>query len=315
MWFCTAGEAMISLSQLGEIWQRTWFKPTNPAPFCLFRICFGVIVVSTACEWLLAAKDIFTDQGMISLHTVRMYSPYKVSLFWWLFPSAQTVNCLLVLLLLAAIAVTVGYKTRFSAFLVWLLVVSFANRNPLITNCGDDFVRISALLVFLGPAGSMYSLDRWFKSQKEGPQAQPEMYEPWAQRLMQLQTAAIYAWSFFYKSGESWWNGTAVHYAMHVRCYAPFVDPSLFDNLWICRLFNFGTLIIEFSLFTLVWVRGIRYWVLLAGTLLHLSLLVIMNIPLLQLIMLASYINFIEPERVQSFVRRVTAKLWRPGKV
>jgi hypothetical protein len=307
---------MISFSQLSHFWQRIWFKPTCPAPFCLFRIFFGAIVIWTTCEWLVNAKNLFGSQAMTSLSTVRLSYPYRLSLFWWLFPSEQAVNCLLILLLLAAVALTLGYKTRISAFFVWLLILSFDHRNPFILNCSDDFIRIAALLVLVGPAGRMYSLDSLFKTHREGgTSATTELCEPWAQRLMQLQTALVYAWSFFYKSGESWWNGTALHYAMHLKWCAFLVNPSIFDNIWICRLLDASTLIIEFSLFTVVWVRGIRYWVLLGGLLLHSSLLVATNIPTLQLIMMASYLNFIEPERVQSFVRRVTAKLWRPGKV
>jgi len=306
---------MISFHQLSDFWQRVWFKPACPAPFCLFRIFFGAIVVWTACEWLVNAGDLFGSQAMTSLSTVRLHYPYRLSLFWWLFPSEPAVDCLLILFLLAAVALTLGYKTRISAFVVWLLLLSFDHRNPFILNCSDAFVRIAALLVFLGPAGKMYSLDSWFKAHREGTSATTELCEPWAQRLMQLQTALIYAWSFFYKSGESWWNGTALHYAMHVKCFAFLVSPSLFDNLWICRLLDASTLIIEFSLFTLVWVKGIRYWVLLAGLLLHSSLLVAMNIPTLQLIMMVSYINFIEPEKLQSVMQTLAAKFSRAGKL
>jgi Vitamin K-dependent gamma-carboxylase len=314
MQLCRAGEEMISLRQLSEFWQRIWFQPTSPASFCLFRIGFGLIAALTAWEWLLNSTDLLTNQAMTSVHTARAIFPYRLSLFWWLFPSEPTVICLLILLLLAAIALTIGYKTRFSAFLVWFLIVSFDNRNPFILNCGDAFIRIAALLVLLGPAGKMYSLDRWFESKKEQSHDPVVLCQPWAQRLMQFQIALVYAWSFFYKSGESWWNGTAVHYAMHVKSFSSFVDPSAFDNIWLCRLLDSGTLIIEFSLFTLVWVSAFRYWVLLAGLLLHSSLLVTMNFPSLQLIMMASYINFIEPEKVQSIVQAVSAKLSRLGK-
>ncbi len=305
---------MIELKQLAGIWHRIWFSPVSPAPFCLFRICFGAIAALTAGEWLLSSHDLFAAGAMTSMSTVRSMYPDKLTVFWWLYPSAQVVNCLLLLLFLSALSLMLGFKTRLSAFLVWFLLVSFSNRNPLILNCGDDFIRIAALLVFLGPAGKMYALDRLFALSKQPSSAQTVLCPPWAQRLLQLQTGLIYAWSFLYKYGESWWNGTAIYYAMHVKSYAPFINADLFDNLWAGRLLCFLTLALEFSLFTLIWVKELRPWVLLAGLLLHVSLLLTMSFPFLQLIMIASYLNFVEPETIQAIISAFGRVLLPPRK-
>jgi len=70
--------------------------------------------------------------------------------------------------------------------------------------------------------------------------------------------------------------------------------PVLFDHLWILNLLTWGTLAIEFSLWTLIWIKELRYYVLICGVALHLGIEWAMNVPLFGLLMIACYTNFVE---------------------
>ena len=53
---------------------------------------------------------------------------------------------------------------------------------------------------------------------------------------------------------------------------------------------------IEFALGLFLWVKELRYWLLLGGVLLHVMLEYAMNVPLFQFILLSSYVLFIDPD-------------------
>ncbi|HEY9788041.1 MAG TPA: HTTM domain-containing protein, partial [Candidatus Obscuribacterales bacterium] len=85
------------------------------------------------------------------------------------------------------------------------------------------------------------------------------------------------------------------YYTARLEEYAHFPVPILFDHLSTCQLLTWGTLLIEFSLCTLIWSRRFRKYVLLIGVIFHLGIDWSMNIPLFEYIMIAYYLNFLEP--------------------
>jgi uncharacterized membrane protein YphA (DoxX/SURF4 family) len=292
---------MIDAEKIRSLWQRIWFEPTSPAPFCMYRILFGAIVLLATASKLFDINLWYSTKGIVSVAAAKQFAgPNSLSLFFLIEPTSQVVLIAMLVLMLASATLCIGYKTRLSAFLVWFLVLSFNNRNQAILNCGDIFTQISALLLMLGPAEAMYSVDR----KNRGDQDQV-LAEPWAQRLLQVQIAAVYVAGFFWKYGQSWWNGTATYYAMNTKAYVLWKTPYIFDQLWTIQLTTWGTLAIEFSLFTLIWIKELRPWVLLAGLILHIGLLFTMNFAFLQLLMIASYINFLSPANVEKFARKL----------
>src|SRR6185295_9468808 len=77
-----------------------------------------------------------------------------------LFPDAWAAWALLMLLMVAAVALAVGFHARIAAVLVLVGVMSFERRNPLVFNAGDGLIRIIAFYLALAPAGASLSLDR-----------------------------------------------------------------------------------------------------------------------------------------------------------
>jgi hypothetical protein len=281
------------LQQLKMLWYDFFFKPTSPAPFCLFRILFGLIVLLSFIDCLPSATTLFGVDGVTTQALVNTQQHgYRLGLFYLLPPSTACVLGTMLTLILASITLMLGWHTRFSAFIVWFLLLSFRNRNPYVWNCGDELIQIVSLLILLGPSGAMYSVDAWIKSKEttiaEQAQNRVEIQcSPWVQRLVQIQLCVVYAVSFFCKSGRTWHDGTAVYYAMHIRFFTHYFPPYLFDHLWTCQLFSWSTLAIEFSLFTLIWVKPCRLFVLAIGVCMHLGMLFCMNLHVLELIILA----------------------------
>lgn len=294
------------------LWYDFFFKPVSPAPFCLFRIFFGLIVLLSFIDCLPSATTLFGVDGVTSQALVNSAQHgYRLGLFYLFPPSTTCVLGTMLMLILASITLTLGWHTRFSASIVWFLLLSFRNRNPYVWNCGDELIQIVSFLILLGPSGAMYSVDAWMKSKRtiKGEQAENKVeYSPWAQRLVQIQLCVVYAVSFFCKSGRTWHDGTAVYYAMHIRFFTHYCPPYIFDHLWTCQLFTWSTLAIEFSLFTLIWIKPCRLFVLAVGVCMHLAMLFCMNLHVLELIILACYINFIDARIVERMVTLSVAK-------
>jgi hypothetical protein len=178
--------------------EKIWM---SPAPFCVFRIFFGLIVLLSFIDSFPSATTLFGIDGVTSLALVNSAQHrYRLCLFYLFPPSTACVLGTMLTLILASITLTLGWHTRFSAFIVWFLLLSFRNRNPYVWNCGDELIQIVSLLMLLGPSGAMYSVDAWMKSNRtnKGEQAENKVEcSSWAQRLVQIQLCVVYAVSFF----------------------------------------------------------------------------------------------------------------------
>jgi predicted DCC family thiol-disulfide oxidoreductase YuxK len=156
-------------------------------------------------------------------------------------------------------------------------------------------------------AGAALSLDRLLRIARGKESGPPTPRAPWAMRLIQIQLAFVYIFAFVWKAmGTMWLSGTAVYYTSRLAEFWRFPVPYIFEHVWTIKIWSWMTLLIELALGTLVWIKELRYWVLLAGVMLHLGIDYSMNIPLFGFIMMSAYVTFIEPadlERAFAWVR------------
>lgn len=292
---------MISFRQIIACWNRFFFEPIAPNAIAIYRIVLGCLMTANL---LLMIPDVgawFSDRGTVSIATARTVSggsgfvilPYLPHTDGWVW-------AYFIVLLLFSVTFTLGFWTRTSAIVVFLLFVGLHHRNPVILNSGDSFMRIAMFFMIFAPAGAVYSLDRWWRVRKGREKGVPKPTEPWAQRLIQLQLAFLYFYAFVWKAmGPMWLEGTAVYYTSRLVEFWRFPVPYVYEHMWSIKLWSWGTLVVEFALGVLVWVKELRYWVLLSGVLLHLGIDYSMNIPLFGPIMVAAYITFVEPDHLQ----------------
>jgi hypothetical protein len=280
-------------------WDRFLFQPVSPVPIALYRIGFGILVILNLVFLLPDLNPFFGEQGMLPMGdpAVRYLRTPGLNVLAWLPHRPFWLYALISIAMLAAVCLTVGLLTRFSAIVVFVCLASLHFRNPLIINSGDAFLRIASFYLMFSAAGRAISLDRWLRVRRgTEPPGEPAPVAPWAQRLIQIQLAIVYLSTVHWKlQGPMWVDGTAVYYAIRVRDYYRFPVPYLFDHLWTIKLMTWGTLLVEFAMGALVWFRDLRYPVLLAGLMLHLGLEYSMNIQLFQWVMLSAFVLFIEP--------------------
>ncbi len=299
----------MSLLTLWRGWLKFWFEPASPMPMALYRIVYGLIVL-----WFgfLLCPDLLFWFGPASpvSNPVSREWPSEILLDpLILFPQTDTtIMAAFAILMISAFSLTIGLFSRASAFLLFLGLVSFHHHNWLILNSGDTIMRISALYLAVSNCGDALSVDRLIKTYVKGGKEPrtPQPKAPWAQRLMQIQLTLLYCQAFFSKlAGEMWVNGTALYYTTRLEDFRRFYFAPIADNVEILKYLTWATLAVELSLFTLIWLKDLRYIVIALGLLLHISIDLTMNLPIFQWLMMAAFIPFVYPEDLEKWANQV----------
>ncbi|MGH3937050.1 MAG: HTTM domain-containing protein [Pseudonocardiaceae bacterium] len=298
------------MNTLVQVWNRFWFAPTATSTVAVLRIAYGILIVG----WTLSlAPDLFAFFAVRGIvpeqlgNTLSWYDPL------WIFQSDVTIVIMFSLLLLAAIALTLGWHARVASGIVFLGICAFQSRNPLIFNAGDGLVRLLAFYMMLAPSGVALSLDRLRKTRDrfwEFP-----LRAPWAIRLIQIQLSVIYLSTVWAKlRGVTWNDGTAIHYALRIGDLRRFPVPSfIVDSPIVVNLLTWGTLGVELALGILVWNRTLRPWVLWIGVVMHLLIDYSILVGFFSFVILVAYIAFVPPETMSKVILAVRDRYAKPG--
>lgn len=295
----------MTLAQLLNVWNRFWFELRSPLPVSVFRILYGIHILFFG---LMIAPDLlvwYLPTGILSIPAYRDWlGSERFSALFWMPQNEWSVYAVFALLMISAVTLTVGFCTRTSNLVLVLMLVSLHNRNLLILNSGDGLLRLMGIYLLFSSAGQALSIDNWIK--RRAGKTVPALAPIWAQRLMQLQICLVYMHSFFAKLlGETWFEGTAVYYALQLRDFYRLPIMPLLGQLWMFKMLTWGTLVIELFMFTLVWIRELRYYILAAAVALHLGIELTMNIPQFEILMISSFVLFIDPNHLQRVVDKL----------
>jgi len=298
----------VSPRSLVNAWDTFFFSPQSPTPVALYRIFYGLLVVTTLGllhgDWL----TWYGVNAFMRIETMHKVEPgIRLNLFLVIPQNDTWVLVFFWVFLMFAVFLTVGFLSRFSSIAVFLCLLSIHQRNLFILHSGDTLLRATGFFLMFAPAGAAISVDRLWRLRrgKEGLAIQPR--SPWAQRMIQIQMSLAYLSTFLWKMrGSEWLNGTALYYTTRLAEFQRFPMPAL-ENGVILRLATWSALFVEFAAGVLVWIRKLRYWVLLLGLCLHLFIEYSMNVPLFQWVIMATYVCFIDPadlSRAWAWVRR-----------
>ncbi|MGZ3771185.1 MAG: HTTM domain-containing protein [Bdellovibrio sp.] len=283
------------------------FAPQPVYTVALLRIGLGLLLLL---NWFMMYYDLdilYGPNGIISLATAQQYgNQLRFSLFDYLPNTEKTTVLLATINLLAVLFMTVGAWTRTAMVTAFITLVSFHHRNGFILNSADSVLRVFLFLLIFTHCGDAFSIDRWRLLKKGLAPSIPEEKSPWALRMIQIQFCIIYIATVLFKiKGEQWADGTAVYVATRLDEFVRFELPIL-NNMYMIKFFTWSTLIVEMALGTLVWLKELRYWVLLAGILLHLTIEYTMSIPVFEWAMIIMMIGMIDPRDMQNWIYRFT---------
>jgi hypothetical protein len=278
------------LTGIGQAWQSFWFQPQPMYTLGVVRMAFGALAVLWAL-WLLPMRD-----GLMDANGVTPAQPSTADT-WGLFAVWNTNAAMLIgiaVLVLAALALLVGWHSRLAAVVVFVLIMSFERRTPLAFNSGDALVRIEALLLAISPCGAALSLDQ---RRATGSFWSAQTRPNWPIRLLQVQLSIIYIAAAQVKlSGEPWLHGTAVSYVLRLEDMQRVIAPESFaTNALAMNALTWGTVAIELAVGILVWFPRFRPWVLAAGVLMHVLIDVYVQVGIFSYAMLVMYLAWLSP--------------------
>jgi hypothetical protein len=144
---------------------------------------------------------------------------------------------------LMAIALLVGYHTRFATIASWVLLISLHNRNPALIFAADDVLRALMFWSMFLPLGAAYSVDSTLNS---STRKLPERVVSGATVALMVQQCLIYIFSAAFKlKSPIWSDGSAVYYSLSFDQYVTPLGHFLLNFLPILVLFTHITLVLE----------------------------------------------------------------------
>ena len=260
------------------LWRRLWFTRVDPRPAALMRIAFGVVVLWSLIDLLPSVNMLFTDEGLWPTALARKRYGGLLREVWdpeggfasaWDFLRAvfrrfsvfhlrsdpPFVFAVYGLTSAAIVGLIVGWRTRLMTICAWILVNTIYGYSPIFYTGGDTVIRVFLFLGIFLRWGEAYSLDAWRRRRRAilrgGAQVLPEpsLIPAWPVRLMMLQLAIIYGATGALKSGITWFDGTALYYALNLDHFyrhpvqIPFVALLQWSGIlplltWITRIWE-----------------------------------------------------------------------------
>ncbi|HEX8706708.1 MAG TPA: HTTM domain-containing protein [Pyrinomonadaceae bacterium] len=296
----------------------------------LFRILIGSLLVM---DWVYRwpyLEAFYTSFGVLPLDSnyLRFTGPYHFSLLTW----ANTLTGVQLLFgagLICYVLFLVGYRTKIFGLLSLLFFHSVLSRNTLILNGGDEVLLTMLIWGMFLPLGRRFSLDAVRKPAREdadanaapdgtpSPPARAWRAKPSvAAFAIIFQIAIIYFLTALVKSGDSWLDGSALYYTMHLDQIALPTGHWLSQQpMWLIKMLTWSTLVIEFlalPLILLPWCQPLlRRTAVLCLTAMHLGIWMTINIGTFPLVMISLNALLLDSAFWDSLRRQVSHRFLR----
>ncbi len=296
-------------------WNQFWFTPTDPATLGLIRIFGGSMLFYTHLVWSIDLTGFMGEQGRFSEDLVqRMHqgSTFAFSYLWLFDGNPAMLWMVHIAALVILLMFTLGFYSRVTSVLTFIIAVSYAHRAPGALFGLDQINVMLAMYMMLGGAGEAFSLDRliekWRYPKRKLPTTSTAANV--SIRLIQLHMCVIYLFAGTGKLlGDTWWEGTAMWGAVANSEY------QSMDMTWLASYPLFIALLTQISLAwelsysALVWPRLTRPLVIFMAIPLHLGIALCMGMVTFGLAMLIANMAFVSPWIIREFEVGIRNKL------
>lgn len=187
----------------------------------------------------------YTDAGVVPRELVIAHAEQPWLMSFHMLSGGALLQVLLFLATgVAAVALLIGYRSRVSCFVCWLLLLSLHVRNPFVNNLGD-WLLVDLLFwgIFL-PLGARYA---WDGMQKPAGQQLPIRVVSLATLGILLQIGLVYVLAGHHKISPVWQiDGTAIAFALSLdRIVSPLGQQLLLLPDEVLRMLTLATLHLE----------------------------------------------------------------------
>jgi hypothetical protein len=293
-----------SLGNIAAWWNRLWFTPTATHTLDLFRIVFGVLHIVVFIGYWPNWQRFYGADATWPFETFMANANPQISLFM-LSGNLYFIWSIYWLGLAAALAFTLGIRTRLATFVLYLVSLSALYRDA---NWGTGHEAITMPLLFFclcAPLGIHFSWDAWRRGSRN---SQPAA-SIWAWRMMQLTVMLIYFFAGLSKlvDSEVWRQGTALYYLSFSDRWIRFQHPLLHHPI-LTALATYTTLMLELGFTWLILWRRIRHYFIAVMLVFHTIIVFIMtpSVMLVNIAIMTGLLLFMNPYIIKNFARRLT---------
>lgn len=248
----------------------------------LMRIGLSLVLLTDLFLRVFDLKEYYTDAGVLPLEALFrfLWNPHYFS-FYTISGSGYIITFLFLVNALCLFCLLLGYRTRLFTLLSWILLLSLHNRNPLILQGGDDFVRMILFWAIFLPWGYRYSIDA-YKSQQVN---NDNRFESVACVAYIAQVAFLYYFSALLKSSPEWTTDfTAIYYALSLDQMVTPIGKFIYPHYDLLKALTAIVYHIEFILPFFLFIPFFNAWfrmvfiVIIGG--MHLNIYLTLNVGL-----------------------------------
>ncbi|GAB2576088.1 HTTM domain-containing protein [Spirosoma areae] len=296
----------VPIDDLLTRWDTALFSEQPTLTICVFRLLTGILVLTETRNWLSIYKTLLSPDGWFGYEDyTKNLRPLRFSLLNYMPATNRSVERIFLIQAIAGVCLTLGVLPQLAALVCFITLVSIHNRNLYVLSSGDSIYRYFCLFLIFAPSATQLSLPDF-----------PYLLHPealgysWTLLMIRLFMANIYLKNVFFKlHGDRWLDGTATQLVLNVRIWNRREVPSVLNHRWFYRATTYGTLVIETTLFTLIWIEEFRLPVLALGILFHLGLWYFLRIGFFQIAMIVGLGAFLTP-REYAVVFDTIERLW-----
>ena len=206
----------------------------------VFRMALGALIFWDQCIAMTNVRAFYSDEGMLP-RSFLLSHPMQDARIWSLHLVGGSVlvqSILILITMAAALAVIVGWRTRWSLFIAWALVCSLHGRNPTILYGGDVVLRVMAFWSLFLPMGACWSWDAKRHGVATPP---PRSFFGISSLAILFQVSFIYWFTAVLKYGNEWTrDGSAVYYVLNADQFVLAPGRWLLGFPDLCRWLSFG---------------------------------------------------------------------------
>ena len=183
----------------------------------LFRVCFGFILLADLVSRSTDLVDHYTDRGVLPTEAARTaLNEFGFSLHL-LNGSVYFQASLFVVAGVFAIALILGYRTRLSSMVSWILLASLNHRNYHVLQSSDTLMLCLLFWSMFLPLGARFSVDGTLNKEERGANT----HCSFASAALVIQVLSVYFFGALLKTSPAWVpDGNAVYFALHYDAYA-----------------------------------------------------------------------------------------------
>lgn len=231
---------------------RQTFLEADTRGLAVFRIVFGAVMLGylftrTTGDSLVAYH---TNDGLLPNHYVLFapVSDYQWSLLFAVSNRPQVIAAFLAMGF-ATFCFMIGYRTRLATIFSLASLISLHYRNSLMVNGSMVMMHVMCLWTMALPLGRHYSVDAYLARRSGIPQLPlpNERITSLAVLGFRLQLFCVYFFNVVHKTGETWRDGSAVHFVLwqdRITMW-PAVWLREHETAWLSPAASYGTLVVE----------------------------------------------------------------------